>query len=114
MKAPTQMRKIFEEASDIMSQRNIQYGDYRTSFSHASALASIYTQKNFDAYEICMVMFSVKMARIAKDKHHRDSWVDAMNYLAMAQELAGVDQDAKVLELHIKKVRDDISAAINS
>jgi len=102
MKASTQIRKIFEEASDIMSQRNIQYGDYRTLFSYASALASIYTQKNFNTYEICMVMFSIKMARIAKNKHHKDSWIDAINYLAMAQELTGIDQREKLNERNAK------------
>jgi hypothetical protein len=106
--------KIFEEADKIMKERHKQYGDYRNSMQRAAATASMITSKHFTAYDVAMIMFAVKLARINQDKNHHDSWIDGLNYFVMASELSNEKVDNQVIELSLKKVSNDVSAAINS
>lgn len=84
--------ELLKEAEAIFTQRGNQYGDIRSSFNRAAAITTWLTKSETEDWEVAMQMLGVKLARIAQDPAHRDSYVDAINYLCIAFALA---EDAK-------------------
>jgi hypothetical protein len=80
--------ELLKEAEAIFMQRGNQYGAIGASFNRAAAIATWITKTETEDYEVAMQMLAVKLARIANDPTHRDSYVDAINYLCIAFSLA--------------------------
>lgn len=80
--------ELLKECQAIFEQRHAQYGDILPSFNRAASAISMLTRSETLNYEVALQMLGVKLARIANDPTHRDSYVDAINYLCIAFSLA--------------------------
>ena len=64
--------ELMAEAAKLVQPRGAVYGDIRENHEQ----------------NILMVMLAVKLSRIARSPEHVDSYLDALNYLSFAGELA--------------------------
>jgi hypothetical protein len=53
-------------------------------FTRAADIAALWIGKPITARDVAMIMASVKMARIAAQPGHEDSFIDLVNYVAFA------------------------------
>lgn len=83
--------KILDEAKEIISERGADYGGFEANFDRISRLSCIATGMNVSAYEVALIMTCLKLARIRQAPRKRDSYVDAIAYLAFAAELIGAE-----------------------
>lgn len=88
--------ELLKEAAEILGARGQQYGDITPSFNRAASAISMLTRCETLDYEVALQMLGVKLSRIANDPLHRDSYIDAINYLVIAYSLAekstGIDR----------------------
>jgi hypothetical protein len=84
-------KAILDEAKEIISERGADYGGFENNFDRISRLASISTGLNISGYEVALIMVALKLARIRQAPRKRDSYIDAIAYLAFAAELIGAD-----------------------
>lgn len=75
---------ILKDAAYIIGERGETYGGIEDNFSRAAKLASLKLDKEISAYDVLIVLESVKDARRAADPSHYDSHVDGINYRAFA------------------------------
>lgn len=80
--------ELLKEAAEILQERGRQYGTIDRSFNRAAQIITWMTKSDTEDWEVAMQMLGVKLARIANDPVHRDSYVDAINYLVIAFSLA--------------------------
>jgi Domain of unknown function (DUF6378) len=106
--------QLLNEASKIMEERGKVYGDYKTNLQHAAAIASMINGKHFTSYDVATIMLGIKFARIRETPTHHDSWVDAINYLVMAERLSNSNVENEVIELALKRTANDIASSISS
>lgn len=83
-----------------------QYGPVDETFDRVSQLATLTLNKNITPYEVAIIMHCMKLARMATSKHNSDHYVDGINYLAFAGELAKAQKPAS------NDVEDEIIAAM--
>lgn len=79
---------VLATAQSTISQRGKEYGDAVPSFVRAANIASAILDKKFTAYDIAVVMMSVKMSRLCHQRGHEDSWVDLAAYVAFAAQFS--------------------------
>lgn len=77
-----------EEASRLISERGHDYGGVEVNFSNIAILANVFTGRELTAWDVAMLHVATKLARIRQSPQKRDSYLDAINYLAFAAELA--------------------------
>ena len=75
-------------ASALVAQRGAVYGTIRENHEKIAKIASELTGHPLDAHDILMIMVAVKLSRIAQTPNHLDSYIDAINYLSFAGEIA--------------------------
>ena len=80
--------KILDDAKEIISERESDYGKFVESFNRASAIASTLSGKDITSYDVAVVMMAVKQARINNDPMKYDSWVDLIAYCGFASYFA--------------------------
>lgn len=84
---------ILDEAKAIVTQdRNRQYGEPEDFFAYVAARWSVYLGVGLNRTDVALMMNDLKTARIRANPGHRDSWVDAIGYLACGAEVAGVGE----------------------
>lgn len=105
---------LLNEASKVMQERAKTYGDYKNNLQRAAGIASMINGKHFTSYDIATIMVALKLARIREQKTHHDSWVDAINYMAMAESLSNDKVENEVIELALKRTANDIASSISS
>lgn len=76
--------EIYESALAIINERGKSYGGVEDSFERAAIIASMKLDAHITAYDIAIIMESVKDARRAIDPAHADSHIDGLNYRAFA------------------------------
>ena len=104
-------KDILTAAADLIAERGVNYGGIEASFDRAAKLATLKLDKNVSAYDVAIVMESVKDARRATCPDHYDSHIDGINYRAFALMLSGADKDrATVQEMIVKLSRDEADA----
>lgn len=81
---------ILEEAAEIIGERGKAYGEIEMNFQRAANVAKA-AGIDVGAYEVCMILASVKLARMSASPSKRDNYLDAINYLAFAAELIGAE-----------------------
>ena len=84
--------KILEEAKHcVFGNREQDYGTPEDSFQMIGDLWSIYLGCNvkIDSYDVAAMMALLKIARLANNPEHMDSWVDLAGYAACGGEVAG-------------------------
>jgi hypothetical protein len=78
--------KVLDEVKAIIDERGHDYGVIEENFHRAASIARA-AGIDVEAYEVCMVLAAVKMARISKSPTKRDNYLDGIAYLAFAAEL---------------------------
>lgn len=71
--------------------RNAAYGDPVDNYRHTAAIANAIVGPltgPITAQQMALLMVAVKLARLAKNTEHKDSYIDAAAYLGIAYECA--------------------------
>ena len=80
---------VLREAEAIVSNdRNSAYGGPEDSFERTAALWAAYKGAAFSAADVAAMLALLKLARLAHNPTHRDSWVDLAGYAACGAEVA--------------------------
>ena len=82
-------KAILTAAAALIDDRGVNYGGIEANFERAASLASLKLNKTLTAYEVAIVLESVKDARRATAPDHWDSHLDGINYRAFAMLLSG-------------------------
>ena len=77
-------KNILNEAAALIDDRSVNYGGIEQNFDRAAKLATLKLNRNISAYDVAIVMESVKDARRATAPEHYDSHIDGINYRAFA------------------------------
>lgn len=80
---------ILDHARHLIAERGVNYGGIEQNFSRAAQIATLKLDKQVSAYEVAIILESVKDARRAVAPEHWDSHVDGINYRAFAAIFAG-------------------------
>ena len=83
---------IYNSALAIINQRGQNYGGVEDNFERAAVIASMKLNVMVSAYDIAVIMESVKDARRAIDPTHTDSHIDGLNYKAFAMMFAPIKE----------------------
>ena len=81
-------QELLKDASDIITERGMNYGGIEDNFQLIADLASLRLGRDFHPYEIAIIMACVKNARAFATPTHLDSHVDAVNYELFAATFA--------------------------
>jgi hypothetical protein len=104
-------KDILTAAADLIAERGVNYGGIEANFDRAAKIATLKLDKAISAYDVAIVLESVKDARRATCPDHYDSHIDGINYRAFALMLSGADKDrATVQEMIVKLSRDEADA----
>ena len=90
MNAPS----LLKECNAILTERGEQYGDAKDLYDITSKLVSGQVGSRFwgvSPAEVCLIMAQIKMGRIANGNTQKDTYIDAINYIALAAELSDFD-----------------------
>lgn len=94
---PKQIRgEILDEAKGyIMKDRNSSYDEPERNFERIAMLWEAYlrgkgTGHQIEPHDVAIMMALMKIGRLEFNPANRDSWVDAIGYLACGAEVAGV------------------------
>ena len=82
-------KAILTAAAALIDDRGVNYGGIEANFERAAALATLKLNRNISAYDVAIVMESVKDSRRAIAPEHNDSHLDGINYRAFALMLSG-------------------------
>ena len=82
-------KAILTAAAALIDDRGVNYGGIEANFERAAALATLKLNRTLTAYDVAIVMESVKDARRAVAPEHYDSHLDGINYRAFALMLSG-------------------------
>lgn len=82
-------KELLEEAAKITNgARQEHYGTPENNFSRIAELWNDYTgTAQFSASDVAAMMILLKVARIASDPKHLDSWVDIAGYASCGGEI---------------------------
>lgn len=68
----------------VCQDRNVTYGDAEDSFSVIASFWGAYLKNraagDITSHDVAAMMVLFKVARLAKNPQHRDSWIDAGGY----------------------------------
>ena len=81
-------KELLRTTLGTITQRGEEYGDVASSFTRAAVVASTILGKRMTAYDISVVMMSIKMSRLNNQPDHQDSWVDLIAYAAFAAQFS--------------------------
>lgn len=86
--------RILQEAESLINgDRARDYGSAHENFARIARIWSVILGIDVTAQEVALCMAGLKLARLANGPH-RDSYVDGAGYMALAGELALVDDPA--------------------
>jgi hypothetical protein len=88
--APWHAKGFLDEARGLLDERGVEYdtSDGERSMLRAVTAFNALTGKGLTEHEGWLFMTTLKLARCAQNKYHRDSHVDAAAYAALAGESA--------------------------
>ena len=82
-----------DDASNLISvDRDAEYGPAQESFARIATIWTAIFGFHVTEKQVALAMSGVKMARLAYQHDHRDSWVDMAGYAALGSEV--IEQDA--------------------
>lgn len=86
-------KQILSEAFTLMSgDRQESYGDPTANHDRIAAIWSIILGVPVSAEQVALCMAGMKLARLAYDPTHLDSYIDGAAYMAIAGEIASNDK----------------------
>lgn len=99
MSATKSKADILAEATEVVGGRGKSYGALEDNFVRIVRLWNAHLVNRYpqvvelvqlDAQDVSMMMALMKIARLANDPNHHDSWVDVAGYAACGGELASL------------------------
>ena len=81
-------KDVLYQAASILNDRGEMYGDIKDVFSHAAQIASLISGKEYNEYDISVVMECVKLARRKVTPLLEDNYIDQVNYTAFSAQFA--------------------------
>jgi Domain of unknown function (DUF6378) len=81
-------REILRNCLDLLDERGSQYGTIEDNFETIAQIASLILDKTISKYDIAMILHAVKLARLKTSRSKEDNYLDGVNYLAIAGQLA--------------------------
>lgn len=88
-----EVKQILASALALVNERGVEYGGIEQNFERAAQIATLKLNKQVTAYDIAIILESVKDARRAVSPDHFDSHIDGINYRAFALSLSGAAPD---------------------
>ena len=90
----TRKRVLSEAEKCVCGQREQDYGTPEDSFQKIGTFWTAYLNYavKIDAEDVAAMMALLKIARIAENPQHMDSWVDLAGYAACGGEIAGKEE----------------------
>lgn len=88
-----EVKQILASALALVNERGVEYGGIEQNFERAAQIATLKLNKSVTAYDIAIILESVKDARRAVSPDHFDSHIDGINYRAFALSLSGAAPD---------------------
>jgi hypothetical protein len=85
--------ELLTESTRLLYDRGLQYGDPTANHIRIAQLWSAYLGYRIEPHEVAICMALVKISRIAEQSTHRDSYADALSYLAISGHIALTDFD---------------------
>ena len=80
---------LLKEAVEIIGERGQDYGSIENNFENIARIANaMLPHAQLKAYDVAIILTAVKLARIKQSPTKRDNYVDGVNYLAFAGEIA--------------------------
>lgn len=84
----TERRRALDDADDLISgERAQQYGSAQANFENVADIWSVIVGSPLTAKQVALMLAGLKLARLAHDQEHRDSWVDLIGYAALGAEV---------------------------
>lgn len=80
--------EIMQSAGALVAVRGKVYGTIRENHEQIAEIANAMTGLQLTPHNVLMIMVAVKLARLRTTPDHLDSYVDALNYLSFAGEIA--------------------------
>ena len=90
--------EVLSEALKIFQERGATYGDgdaLENNFGAIATIATLIVGKPLTARDVALVLTAVKLRRLGVAPDHRDSYVDAVNYVAFAAALLPANPSPK-------------------
>ena len=81
-------KDVLYQAASILNDRGEMYGDIKDVFSHAAQIASLISGKEYNEYDISVVMEAIKLARRRANPKLADNYIDNVNYTAFSAQFA--------------------------
>jgi hypothetical protein len=81
-------KDVLYKAAEILNDRGAMYGDIKDVFSHAAQIASLISGKDYNEYDISVVMEALKLARRRANPKLADNYIDNVNYTAFSAQFA--------------------------
>jgi hypothetical protein len=111
--------EILTTAASTLRERGRQYGPVELCFDRASKLASIRLNKTISMYDVAIIMSCVKQARQTESPTLVDSFVDDVNYTAIAGQFAAaqfetIEDDIVAMAKRFAPKRESLNAENNS
>lgn len=84
----TRLLTLERAAQAVASDRNRDYGEPEANFGRIASLWSLWLGRDISAPDVAALLLLVKVARLAHNVSHLDSWVDIAGYAACGAEVA--------------------------
>jgi hypothetical protein len=88
--------ELITNAQKLLYDRGLQYGEPTANHIRIAQLWSAYLGRGIDPHEVAICMALVKISRLAEQETHRDSYEDAISYMAIAGHIALTDFDGNL------------------
>jgi hypothetical protein len=78
-----------KELDDILDARQIEYGDALGNFTTIGIIwGALLGIEEIPAYQVALMMDSLKTVRLFNNPSHEDSWLDKQGYVQHGKEIA--------------------------
>lgn len=104
---------LLTQSAQLIQERGNTHGQMENNFQLISDLASLRLGRNFHPFEICVILESVKDARMFANPTNIDNYLDGVNYKAFSALFAQdyvTSQAASGTDVSYKK-KDDLKKA---
>jgi hypothetical protein len=79
---------ILRTAASIYNERGKQYGDIEFMFDTAAAIATLMTGREYNKYDITVIMEALKLARRRVNPSNPENYIDGVNYMTFSAQFA--------------------------